>query len=163
MKKLILFAAGMIAISCSENKKNTSNESPFIAGGKYEQEMTKEISEFKSELEREQKELEDKFTDISFDEYEHSFGTIKVGSKNKHYFVFKNTGKKPLVIESVKASCGCTTPQKPEKPIAPGMKDSILVEFSPYEGTSGQVEKTVTVVSNTFKATNQLFIKAVVE
>src|SRR4051794_35898793 len=33
---------------------------------------------------------------------------------------FKNTGKKSLVIQNVTAQCGCTIPEKPEKPVAPG-------------------------------------------
>lgn len=166
MKKILPFAAFLILLSCNQQKSEktgNSDISPFEAGGKYDQELSEELKEFKKEEEQIRKENEEKLTDIEFEAYEIDFGNVKVNSANKYYFVFQNTGKKPLIIESVKASCGCTTPQKPEHPIQPGKKDSILVEFSPYAGTSGQIEKTVTVKSNTFSGVHQLFVKATVE
>jgi len=166
MKRILSLAAFLVLISCNQQEQKTTgdpNASPFEAGGKYDQELSEELKEFKKEEERIRKENEGKLTDVEFEAYEVDFGKVKVSSVNKHYFVFQNTGNKPLIIESVRASCGCTTPVKPERPVQPGRKDSILVEFSPYEGTSGQVEKTVTVKSNTFSGVHQLFIKAVVE
>lgn len=35
-------------------------------------------------------------------------------------FRFKNSGSKILLIESVTAQCGCTIPEKPEKPFCTG-------------------------------------------
>jgi len=45
------------------------------------------------------------------------------GEKKTHTFMFTNTGKSPLIIEKVKASCGCTTPNWPKTPIAIHKKD----------------------------------------
>lgn len=166
MKRVFSLAVFLILLSCNQQKTETTGNpdaSPFEAGGKYDQELSEELKEFRKEEERILKENEGKLTDMEFETYEADFGKVKVNSVNKHYFVFQNTGKKPLIIESVRASCGCTTPVKPEHPVQPGKKDSILVEFSPYEGTSGQVEKTVTVKSNTFSGVHQLFVKATVE
>jgi hypothetical protein len=60
---------------------------------------------------------------------------------------FKNAGDKPLVIESVSASCGCTIPEKPEQPIAPGEEGIIKASFNGV-GT-GSISKQVHVVANT--------------
>jgi hypothetical protein len=70
-------------------------------------------------------------------------------TKHLYNFVVTNTGKKPLFIQNVKASCGCTTPKKPEKAIAPGKSDIIAVEFHPKVGQLGRQDKTVTVIANT--------------
>jgi len=48
---------------------------------------------------------------MSFERTEHNFGTIKeeMGAVMT-WFEFTNTGKSPLIIQRVSASCGCTTP-----------------------------------------------------
>ena len=56
---------------------------------------------------------------MKFDKMNHDFGNVTADTDNKTYFTVTNTGSNPLIIESVKASCGCTTPTKPEKPIMP--------------------------------------------
>ncbi len=153
----------LLANCTTQTETSNSNSSPFEAGGQYDKELSQELEEFKKEEEVIRKANEDKLTDIEFETKSFDFGTVKVQSENAHYFVFKNTGKKPLVIESVQASCGCTTPMKPEKPIMPNQKDSIKVQFVPYQGMSGAVEKTVTIKANTFIPVNQVFIRANVE
>lgn len=77
----------------------------------------------------------------------YSFGKIKEGDKVTHSFTFKNTGNKPLIITEAHASCGCTVPEKPEKPIAPGETGVIKVVFN-SSGKSGHQEKSITVNSN---------------
>lgn len=62
-------------------------------------------------------------------------------------FRFKNTGDKPLVIKDVTASCGCTVPEKPEKPFAPGEEGVIKAKFNGIG--SGEVRKDVHVTANT--------------
>ena len=78
-------------------------------------------------------------------------------------FIVTNTGKNPLIIEKVEASCGCTTPEKPEKPILPGKSDKINVVFHPKPGQTGEQNKTVTVTSNTSPRSTLLKIKAFVK
>jgi hypothetical protein len=75
-------------------------------------------------------------------------GTILEGSKLEVTFRFKNTGDKPLVIESAQPSCGCTVPEKPEKPIMPGQQGLIKAVFN-SEGRTGTNHKTITVHANT--------------
>lgn len=47
-----------------------------------------------------------------------------------YYFEFKNISDKPVVVEDASASCGCTVPEKPEKPIAPGETGKIKVQYN---------------------------------
>src|SRR5689334_6348391 len=50
----------------------------------------------------------------------HDFGKIKLGVPVTHEFKFTNTGKTPLIITNVQASCGCTTPSWTKDPVPPG-------------------------------------------
>lgn len=77
----------------------------------------------------------------------HNFGTVKEGEKVVYSYRFKNTGDKPLIISSANASCGCTVPEKPEQPIAPGDSGFIKVVFN-SKGTGGVIHKQVRVISN---------------
>lgn len=85
---------------------------------------------------------------ITFEETEYDFGTIKQGEVVDHTFRFTNTGKSPLIIESATASCGCTVPQPPTEPIAPGETGEIDVKFN-SAGKMGQQYPTVTIRANT--------------
>lgn len=76
-----------------------------------------------------------------------NFGKIYEGDKVEIGFRFKNIGEKPLVITDVKPSCGCTIPNKPEKPIEPGAESTITAVFN-SQGKLGIVHKTITVYAN---------------
>lgn len=84
--------------------------------------------------------------EISFEEKVFDYGTITKGADGNHTFTFTNTGNSPLVIESVKSSCGCTVPKKPEAPIAPGASGSIQVRYDTQR--LGVFRKTITVTTN---------------
>ncbi len=78
----------------------------------------------------------------------HDFGVIKeADGKVSHTFKISNTGDKPLVITRVIASCGCTTPEWPKEPIAPGKTGEIKVTFDPA-GRPGPFTKTISIYSN---------------
>jgi hypothetical protein len=102
-------------------------------------------------------------TTMEFNKMSHDFGKIKADTDNKTTFIVSNTGKNPLIIESVKATCGCTTPSKPEKPIMPGKSDKIEVVFHPKENQLNGQSKTVTVIANTTPDVVVLNLKAFVE
>jgi hypothetical protein len=76
-----------------------------------------------------------------------NFGQVNEGEVVERSFRFKNTGDHPLVVHSAKAACGCTVPEKPERPIAAGETGTIKVKFD-SNGRPGQAQKTITVVSN---------------
>lgn len=85
---------------------------------------------------------------ISAQKTEHDFGKIKeVDGLVSYVFKIKNTGSKPLVLSRVVASCGCTTPEYSQEPIAPGAEGEIKIVFNPA-GRLGQFVKTIAVYSN---------------
>lgn len=59
----------------------------------------------------------------------HKWGEVKEGTQLQHYFVFKNSGDLPLLIDEALVACSCTKVQFPKHPVAPQQKDSILVSF----------------------------------
>ncbi len=77
----------------------------------------------------------------------YNFKSVTDGEKVIYSYRFKNTGTKPLVIVEATASCGCTVPQKPEKPILPGETGFIKIVFD-SKGRVGEAYKTITVKSN---------------
>ncbi|MDH7462407.1 DUF1573 domain-containing protein [Chitinophagaceae bacterium 26-R-25] len=80
---------------------------------------------------------------VKFAETRHDFGKIKQGVPVTYDFAFKNIGSAPVVIESATASCGCTTPVKPEKPVAKGKSDVVKAGFN--AAAAGPFEKTIFV------------------
>lgn len=80
-----------------------------------------------------------------------NFGKITEGEKVTFNFRFKNSGNKPMVITNTSASCGCTVPEKPEKPIMPGEEGFIKVVFN-SSGKVGHNQKNITVMANTTPA-----------
>ncbi len=101
-------------------------------------------------------------TTLTFEKYEHDFGNIKQDSENPYTFKFTNTGTEPLIIESATGSCGCTVPEYPKHPIAPGATEEIKVVYKPGKQENAQT-KTVTIIANTEPKETQLRIKANVE
>lgn len=86
--------------------------------------------------------------EIRFASRIHDFGYVKETAGNvSHEFEFENTGDAPLIIISVRRSCGCTLPTYPKKPIAPGEKGKIGVTYIPT-GRQGPFDKAVTVKTN---------------
>lgn len=67
---------------------------------------------------------------VKFTSEKHDFGKIKQGVPVTYFFEFKNISDKPVVVENASASCGCTVPEKPEKPIAPGATGKIKVQYN---------------------------------
>ena len=83
---------------------------------------------------------------IVFAEREHNYGTIQKGGDGKCSFTFTNTGDEPLILSSVRASCGCTTPSWTQKPVMPGKTGTVDVRYN--TNNVGGFTKTVTITSN---------------
>ena len=66
---------------------------------------------------------------IKFEKDVHAFGKVKQNIPVTYEFKFTNPAKKPLIIESATAECGCTTPVYPTKPIMPGKTGTIKVTY----------------------------------
>ncbi len=98
-------------------------------------------------------------TSISFAENAWDFGTIDEGDAVTHIFKFTNTGDNPLIIDRCKGSCGCTVPQCPKEPIAPGEVGEIEVKFN-SKGKKNKQTKTVTINANTVPEQTRITISA---
>lgn len=101
-------------------------------------------------------------TTMSFAEMKHDFGTVQEGEKVRHVYKFTNTGNEPLIISNARGSCGCTVPDWPQDPIAPGAESEIIVQFD-SKGKPGRQTKTVTITANTEPSTTKLTITGNVE
>jgi len=99
---------------------------------------------------------------MKFETASHDFGTIQEGQIITRTFSFTNTGKTPLIIENAVASCGCTVPDWPRKPVASGAKADIKVEFN-SRGKAGPQQKTITIYANTQPRESVLLLVGAVE
>lgn len=98
---------------------------------------------------------------IEFEKKTHDFGTFEEGTQATVTFTFKNTGNAPLVLNSVRASCGCTTPKWTKEPIAPGEEGTVTAIYN-SKGRVGNFTKTITVTHNGEGGTVYLTIRGVV-
>ena len=88
------------------------------------------------------------YAQATFPVQNHDFGVINDGGGPVSCtFEVVNTGNKPLLIIDAFASCGCTRPEFPTKPIKPGKKGKIKVTYSPI-GRPGAFKKTVKIKTN---------------
>lgn len=99
---------------------------------------------------------------IEFTEQVYDYGTVKAGEKVEHTFKFKNVGVAPLIIEGAKSTCGCTVPQYPKEPIAPGETGEIAVKFD-SKNKSGRQRKPVNITANTWPKLTTVHIDGTVE
>ncbi|MBN2663810.1 MAG: DUF1573 domain-containing protein [Bacteroidales bacterium] len=129
MKKYMVLFLVLLSFSC----KQTSNETDIV---------------------NDQSEL----TKIEFKNSTFDFGTIVQGETVTHIYYFNNTGTKPLVINGVRSSCGCTVPAYSKEPLNPGEEGYIKVTFN-SSGKQGSQNKVVTVSTNTDPENTELFIK----
>ena len=90
------------------------------------------------------------------------FGTIQQGDEPEFTFTFQNTGNEPMIISNAKGSCGCTVPQWPKEPIAPGEIGEINVKFN-SKNKKGSQNKTVTLTANTTPPTTKLRVTGTIE
>lgn len=88
------------------------------------------------------------YTQIEWlDSLDKQLGKLAPGKEVEITWKFRNTGKNPLIIEHASASCGCTIPEKPEKPLAPGEEGMLKAKFN-GSGT-GVIVKQIHVIANT--------------
>lgn len=99
---------------------------------------------------------------MTFEQSKFEFGEAKEGDVIEHVFTFTNTGKAPLIIQGARSTCGCTVPEWPSEPIAPGESGEISVRFN-TENKTGRQEKPVTVTANTYPATTRVYLRGFVE
>ena len=94
---------------------------------------------------------------IKFEKEIHDFGELKKGDDAYYYFKFHNTGKKPLILQYVKSTCGCTIPEWSKEKIDSQNNDSIKVMYN--TNRLGFINETITVFYNSKDSPKHLFIK----
>ena len=94
---------------------------------------------------------------FKFEKEVYDFGEIKEGEKVTYDFKFKNIGNSPLIISSATATCGCTIPEYPKEPVAPGAEGLIRVVFN-SAGKAGMQNKIVSITANTIPSLTELNI-----
>ncbi len=96
---------------------------------------------------------------LKLSEKEHDFGTFKEeDGKQSYEFTVSNTGKSPLVIQNIIASCGCTQPDWTREPIPPGGTGKIIANYDP-RNRPGRFNKTLSVYTNSNPKVTVLVIK----
>lgn len=100
---------------------------------------------------------------LKYEQEVHDFGKIQESDGAVSFtFKFINEGNTPLVIQNVRPSCGCTTPDWSKEPVMPGKTGFIKAVFNP-SNRPGAFNKSLTVTSNTEPAVTRLYIKGIVE
>lgn len=99
--------------------------------------------------------------EINFTKEIHDFGVIPQNEPATYMFYFTNTGKEPLIISNVSASCGCTTPEWSKEPIPPKKTGYIKATYN--AAAVGPFNKNVTVFSNAKRNTIILTLKGEVK
>jgi hypothetical protein len=87
----------------------------------------------------------------------YDFGKIPKGKPVTAEFQFKNPSLVPLIINSVKPSCGCTVADYPKEPVAPQKSGTIRVTFN--AANTGFFQKSVVVATNAGEENEILIIK----
>ena len=90
----------------------------------------------------------------------HDFGEIKEGAPAEYTFRFRNTGRQPIIITNVSASCGCMVPDYGKEPVLPGKKGWIKAIYG-TRGRPGRFEKTLYIQSNALTALDreEIYVK----
>jgi len=99
---------------------------------------------------------------MSFDESVYDFGFVMEGDTVYHEFSFTNTGKAPLLITDARSTCGCTVPEWPKEPIAPGETSMISARFD-TKNKIGRQTKEVTIYANTLPTANKVKLIGIVD
>ena len=99
--------------------------------------------------------------EIEIDQDYFDFGEIDQDKSIRIDFKLKNTGNAPLLISSVKGSCGCTVPEWPKEVVKPAEETLIKVTFNSGK-REGKQKKTVTLITNAIPSTRVFTITGTV-
>lgn len=85
-------------------------------------------------------------TSVSVENVSVSMGHFNWQEEQKTRFVIKNTGSRPLVVQDVNTSCGCTSVSYSKKPVQPGKEIKLDVTYKADHPE--HFSKTLTVYCN---------------
>ena len=163
MKKILLVLAAAITIaSCNEADKKAETTSTNTAAATNEAASTANATNTATAPQLNTVDPATLTKVEWLDGMDKDFGKIKEGENLEVSFRFKNVGDKPLVISNVSASCGCTVPETPKKPYAPGESGVIKASFN-SSGKVGTNSKQVNVFANLDPAMTTLVFRVEVK
>jgi hypothetical protein len=140
MKKLFIMMVAVVSLAACQTADKKATEKPLSEDEK--QIALKDSSNYTTI-----QWLDSTFIDL---------GKVKKGSVKEVTYHFKNTGNKNLIISEVRAACGCTVPETPEKPFAPGEEGVIKAKFDTKSQPAGEHRKYVNVTANTSPSISEL-------
>ena len=76
-------------------------------------------------------------------ERDHDFQHLRQDHPKTFVFKFKNIDTQPILLQTVRTSCGCTAATWTEEPIPPGGTGEIVVEYDAYQ--RGEFRKKIRV------------------
>ena len=94
-----------------------------------------------------EKETEVINTKVAIDKTSISLGRFDWQKEQKVTFTLKNTGNKPLVVQDINTSCGCTSVSYSKEPVQPGRELNLEVTYKAEHPE--HFNKTLTVYCNT--------------
>lgn len=94
-------------------------------------------------------------------ETDHDFQHLRQEHPKTFVFRFKNIDKEPILLQTVRTSCGCTAATWTETPIAPGDSGNIEVEYDAYQ--RGEFSKKIRVFFDRQRKPEILWIRGEVD
>ena len=140
MKRLFIILVAVVSLAACQTADKKATERPLSEEEK--QNALKDSSSYTTI-----QWLDSTFKDL---------GKVKKGTVKEVSYRFKNTGNKNLIISDVKAACGCTVPETPEKPFAPGEEGVIKAKFDTKSQPAGEHRKYVNVTANSIPSLSEL-------
>jgi hypothetical protein len=95
--------------------------------------------------------------EIYFESTTYDYGQIMEDSDGLYTISFKNIGKKPILVNRVRSTCGCTVPSWPKEPLEPGESGEIKVKYN--TALPGSFMKSVYVYSTAANSPVKLVVK----
>lgn len=101
-----------------------------------------------------------KYPQIKFEKTTIDMGTFSMDDPvQKCTFKFTNVGDAKLVINTVRASCGCTVAEYPKDFISPGGTGEITVTYNGTGKMPGRFKKNIQIFSNSKDELTRIFIQ----
>ena len=91
----------------------------------------------------------------------HDLGAIALREPVEHVFHFHNNYDHPILVETVRTTCGCTVPEYDVEPVGPGEIGSIRIRYEGYR--RGRFRKKIMVYFDVKKRAETLWIEGRVE
>jgi hypothetical protein len=94
------------------------------------------------------------------DKTNYDFGDMEQSVAQSVEFTWKNISKEPIVLQTVRTTCGCTAAQWTETPVAPGQTGTVRIEYDAYN--KGAFRKKIRVFFDKQRLPDILWVSGVV-